>query len=82
MKQSYNTQYHSLKEMKSEIEWVQKSIEAAKERMQKDFETWLEVMSKQKGHMQEQPAHQQQMNLTQSSTMGNGIKDQKVNENL
>lgn len=56
MKQSYNTQYHTLKEMKSEIEWVQRAIEQAKDRMQKDFETWLEVMSKQKGHIQ-QPAN-------------------------
>jgi hypothetical protein len=35
-----------LKELKAEIERIQNLLERSRERMQKDFETWLAVMLK------------------------------------
>lgn len=48
-KLKYQEQYNELKELKAEIERIQNLLERSRERMQKDFETWLAVMVKQLG---------------------------------
>ena len=48
-KLKYQEQYNELKELKAEIERIQNLLERSRERMQKDFETWLAVMLKQLG---------------------------------
>ena len=45
----YQEHYNELKELKAEIERIQNLLERSRERMQKDFETWLGVMIKQLG---------------------------------
>ncbi len=45
-KLKYQEQYNELKELKAEIERIQNLLERSRERMQKDFETWLAVMVK------------------------------------
>jgi kinesin family protein 6/9 len=45
-KMRYQEQYNELKELKAEIERIQNLLERSRERMQKDFETWLAVMVK------------------------------------
>ena len=45
-KMRYQEQYNELKELKAEIERIQNLLERSRERMQKDFETWLAVMLK------------------------------------
>lgn len=52
-KQSYQTEYSELKDLKTEIERIQNLLERCRVRMQKDFEQWLEVMIK---HQQQQMA--------------------------
>lgn len=46
-KMQYQVQYNELKELKAEIERIQNLLERSRERMQKDFESWLSVMIKQ-----------------------------------
>lgn len=48
-KLSYQEQYNELKDLKAEIERIQNLLERARERMQKDFESWLNVMVRQLG---------------------------------
>ena len=48
LKKDYQAQYNELKELKSEIERIQNLLERCREKMQKDFEQWLEVMIRQK----------------------------------
>lgn len=43
-KLKYQDQYNELKELKAEIERIQNLLEPSRERMQKDFESWLNVM--------------------------------------
>lgn len=43
-KLKYQDQYNELKELKAEIERIQNLLERSRERMQKDFESWLNVM--------------------------------------
>ena len=46
-KTKYKVEYQELKDLKAEIERIQNLLERCRERMQKDFETWLQVMLKQ-----------------------------------
>ncbi len=46
LKMSYQEQYNELKDLKSEIERIQNLLERCRDRMQKDFESWLQVMIK------------------------------------
>jgi len=64
----YQEQYNELKELKAEIERIQKLLERSRERMQKDFESWLSVMIRQLGGQ----SSSQQMSASQhmSSSMG------------
>lgn len=41
---SYHKDYDKLKEVKAEIERIQVLLEQKRERMQKDFEKWLNIM--------------------------------------
>jgi kinesin family protein 6/9 len=41
-------QYNELKDLKSEIERIQDLLERCREKMQRDFEQWLQVMIRQK----------------------------------
>ena len=44
LKMKYQDHYNELKELKQEIERIQNLLERSRERMQKDFESWLNVM--------------------------------------
>ena len=44
LKKDYQGQYNELKDLKSEIERIQALLERCREKMQKDFEQWLNVM--------------------------------------
>lgn len=44
LKNEYQQQYNELKDLKSEIERIQSLLERCREKMQKDFEQWLQVM--------------------------------------
>lgn len=46
VKREYQSQYNELKDLKSEIERIQKLLEKCREKMQQDFEQWLQVMIK------------------------------------
>ena len=48
LKKDYQGQYNELKDLKSEIERIQALLERCREKMQKDFEQWLNVMIRQK----------------------------------
>lgn len=48
-KLEYRKYMKELQGTKGEIETIQKTLEATRERMQKDFEKWLYVMMKEKG---------------------------------
>lgn len=48
LKQTYQTDYNELKDLKTEIERIQNLLERCRVRMQKDFEQWLAVMIKHK----------------------------------
>lgn len=48
----YQEQYNELKDLKAEIERIQNLLERSRERMQKDFESWLNVMIRQLGASQ------------------------------
>lgn len=48
LKNDYQSQYNELKELKMEIERIQQLLERCREKMQKDFEQWLQVMIRQK----------------------------------
>jgi len=48
LKQDYQGQYNELKELKLEIERIQNLLERCREKMQRDFEQWLQVMIRQK----------------------------------
>jgi len=67
LKIEYQNGYTELKELKAEIERIDKQLERCKETLQRDFEQWLSVMLKQ----------QQNLSLTHGSS-----SDPKVNENL
>ena len=54
----YTEQYNELKELKAEIERIQNLLERSRERMQKDFESWLNVMIRQIGAQQSTTTHQ------------------------
>lgn len=43
-KQTYKSSFDELKELKFEIERIQKVLEKSREKMQSDFEKWLDVM--------------------------------------
>ena len=49
LKMKYQEQYNELKELKAEIERIQNLLERSRERMQKDFESWISVMLRQLG---------------------------------
>lgn len=49
LKIKYQEQYNELKELKAEIERIQNLLERSRERMQKDFESWISVMLRQLG---------------------------------
>ena len=82
-KNSYQSQYNELKDLKSEIERIQSLLERCREKMQKDFEQWLNVMIKQK-QVEMNPAHQaqQQAPQYQATSQSNGFTDKKVQDNL
>jgi len=48
LKQDYQAQYNELKDLKSEIERIQNLLERCREKMQREFEQWLQVMIRQK----------------------------------
>lgn len=91
-KMRYQEQYNELKELKAEIERIQNLLERSRERMQKDFESWLAVMVKQLGGGGGGGMANQTLNST--SAMNNnasvamnqsqnfGATDTKVTENL
>ena len=47
-KRTYHAQYNELKDLKQEIERIQALLERCREKLQRDFEQWLQVMIKQK----------------------------------
>lgn len=82
LKKEYQNQYNELKELKSEIERIQNLLERCREKMQKDFEQWLEVMIRQKQVEQSGAAKQMAgANATNSSQLG-ATSDKRVQDNL
>ena len=65
-KATYRKGVAELRDLKSEIEGIQKMLENSRKRMQSDFEAWLQVMMK-------------QSSSTNTSTV---LKDQNVSDNL
>ncbi len=51
MKTVYHNQHQKLKDMKGEIERIQNLLERCRERLQKDFDTWMAVMVQQNSNM-------------------------------
>ncbi|TNV72422.1 hypothetical protein FGO68_gene3267 [Halteria grandinella] len=86
LKMKYQEQYNELKELKAEIERIQKLLERSRERMQKDFESWLNVMIRQLGGQSASQQMSSSMGQTSASqaerTFNAGATDAKVNENL
>ncbi|KAL4455465.1 hypothetical protein ABPG74_012617 [Tetrahymena malaccensis] len=68
-KKIYKENFNQLKDIKSEIESIQKMLEKNKDRMQKDFEKWLEAMMQQRQALTDNG--QQQNALTQSNISSN-----------
>ena len=73
-----------MKEHKAEIERIQNLLERSRERMQKDFESWLNVMLKQVSAQGGGNAASTTMGSSgaANSTFNAGATDGKVNENL
>lgn len=90
LKMRYQEQYNELKELKAEIERIQNLLERSRERMQKDFESWLNVMIRQMGAASASGMAQttQQSTLNTSSKMqssgnfGASVSDPKVGQDL
>ena len=70
IKMDFQKGYNDLKILKSEIETIQNMLEKSKERMQRDFEQWLQLM----------------MNQSKATSIDNNskgvIKDKKVTDDL
>lgn len=88
-KQKYQAQYHELKDLKSEIERIQALLERCREKLQKDFEQWLQVMIKQKQmETQNAPHTSQNQNQipvfmpTQASHSGAAAKNSSYNSEI
>jgi kinesin family protein 6/9 len=77
LKVQYQIQYNELKELKSEIERIQRLLEQCRQRLQKDFEKWMMVMVNQ-GQKSEKAA----LNSSQTTGVSSNITDQKVVSDL
>ena len=65
-KKSFQAQYNELKDQKSEIERIQNLLERCREKMQRDFEQWLQVMIRQKS-LEQKSSVSGGLNATSSS---------------
>eukprot|EP00826_Nyctotherus_ovalis_P063340 TRINITY_DN9282_c0_g1_i10.p1 TRINITY_DN9282_c0_g1~~TRINITY_DN9282_c0_g1_i10.p1 ORF type:complete len:584 (+),score=206.55 TRINITY_DN9282_c0_g1_i10:821-2572(+) len=76
-KSLYQQQYSALKELKGEIEGIQALLERSKDRMNKDFEQWFEMMLR-----QYQGVHAGPRSTYSNVSDASRVKDPKVNESL
>eukprot|EP00357_Protocruzia_adherens_P011077 CAMPEP_0115005330 /NCGR_PEP_ID=MMETSP0216-20121206/19789_1 /TAXON_ID=223996 /ORGANISM="Protocruzia adherens, Strain Boccale" /LENGTH=806 /DNA_ID=CAMNT_0002371599 /DNA_START=155 /DNA_END=2575 /DNA_ORIENTATION=- len=82
-KRAYKQTYEHLRDLKTEIEGINNHLHRARERMQKDFETWLQVMMQQKsGESQETTSNSVANTSSTASSRGYTGLDRRVGENL
>lgn len=80
-KQTYKSSFDELKELKFEIERIQKVLEKSREKMQSDFEKWLDVMLNQRSMVLTQQNLSQDMSKIAQSKVPK-LKDKEMEKKL